>query len=382
MELDKRPLKDESYLKNFEKHEQIALQTAREGIVLLKNENNILPVKDSTLTILAAGDIMKKRMSGGGSADVLGYDWIKMIDALQTEYGQQVNYIEKPTNEEIQNADIVICATGTYDSEGWDNSFALPDEEESRIKNIVQQNENTIIVVNSGSGIKMTGWNDQAAAILYCWYPGQMGNKALVEVISGKVCPSGKLPITIEKKFEDSPGYPYIPDGEKLYTGWEIDSDMSLPVYDIVYDEEIFVGYRWYEEKNIKPLYWFGHGLSYTTFEYDDIELSSKKIIGDEKLIVSFTIENTGDVEGAETTQLYIHDKEASVSRPNKELKGFIKVNLKPNEKRRVELVVDKKDLSFYDEKTEAWVAEPGDYSVLVGAASDKIRLSAEFSYE
>lgn len=382
MELDKRPVKDKSYLKNFKKHEQIALQTAREGIVLLKNKNNILPIQNSSLNILATGEIMEKRMSGGGSADVPGYDWINMIDALKAEYGRQINYIEEPTNEEVQSADIVICATGTYDSEGWDNSFALPDEEESRIKNIVQQNENTIIVVNSGSGIKMTGWNNQAAAILYCWYPGQIGNKALSEVIAGKVCPSGKLPITIEKKFEDSPGYPYIPDGEKLYTGWEIDSDMSLPVYDIEYDEGVFVGYRWYEEKNIKPLYWFGHGLSYTTFEYDDIELSSKKIMGDEKLTVSFTLENTGDVEGSEIAQLYISDIESSVKRPVKELKGFIKVKLKPGEKRRVELVVDKKDLSFYDEKTEAWVAEPGVYSVHVGAASDNILLYSDFSYE
>lgn len=192
MELDKRPVKDESYLKNFE-----------------------------------------------------------MIDALKAEYDPQVNFIEEPTNEEIQNANIVICATGTFDSEGWDNSFALPDQEEARIKKIVQQNENTIIVVNSGSGIKMTGWKGQAAAILYCWYPGQMGNKALAEVIAWKVFPSGKLPITIEQQFEDSPGHPYIPDGEKLYYGWEIDYDM-----------------------NIKPLYGFGHELSYTSFEYGDIELS------------------------------------------------------------------------------------------------------------
>ncbi|HKK81026.1 MAG TPA: glycoside hydrolase family 3 C-terminal domain-containing protein [Prolixibacteraceae bacterium] len=381
MELDKRPVKDERYFKNIDKHEQIALQTAREGIVLLKNQEKLLPVKDRSINILATGEIMKKRMSGGGSADVLGYNWINMIDALKAEFGEQINYITEPTNEEIRNADIVICATGTFDSEGWDHSFALPEEEELRIRNIVQQNGNTIIVVNSGSGIKMTGWNDHAAAILYCWYPGQMGNKALAEVVSGKVCPSGKLPITIEQQFKDSPGYPYIPSDEKLYSGWDIDTDMSLPVYDIEYNEGVLIGYRWYESKKIKPLYWFGHGLSYTTFKYNNIELSSEKIVGDEKLIVSFTLENTGDVEGSEIAQLYISDVESSVVRPAKELKGFIKVKLQPDEKRRVELEIDKNDLAFYDDTSKLWISEPGKYLVKIGAASDNILLSASFLY-
>ncbi|MDA3931074.1 MAG: glycoside hydrolase family 3 C-terminal domain-containing protein [Prolixibacteraceae bacterium] len=379
MGLDKRAVKDESYLNKFDQHEQVALQTAREGIVLLKNKNNILPITNDSLSILATGRIMELRMSGGGSADVEGYNWVKMVDGLKEQFGKQLTYIAEPSNEELQAADIVLCATGTFDSEGWDKAFELPAEETERIKNIVAQNSNVVMIVNSGSGIEMTSWNDKVAGLLYSWYPGQMGNKALAEVIAGKVCPSGKLPITIEKKFEDSPGYPYIPEGEKLYVSWDVDSDMSKEVYDNVYDEGVFVGYRWYEAKNIEPLYAFGTGLSYTTFAYDKIKLSTPKLQKGETLKVQFTIENTGSVEGAEIAQLYIQDIESTVDRPLKELKDFIKVVLQPGEKKRIELKVTQADLSFYSEELSDWLAENGEFKVLIGTASNNIKLEKTF---
>lgn len=379
MGLDKRVVKDESNLENFPQHEEVALQTAREGIVLLKNENNILPITDTSLAILATGRIMELRMSGGGSADVEGYNWVMMIDALKERYGNQITFVAEPSDKELKKADIVICATGTFDSEGWDKPFSLPEEENDRIKRIVSLNNNVVMVVNSGSGIEITDWNDDIDALIYSWYPGQMGNKALADIISGDVCPSGKLPISIEKKFEDSPGYPYIPEGEEFYMSWDIDSDMSFAVYDNNYDEGIFVGYRWYEKKNVEPLYHFGEGLSYTTFDYDKLKLSSKKIKKGETLKVKFLLENTGETEGAEIAQLYIQDIKALVERPVKELKDFIKVNLLPGEKRWVELEVSQADLSYYDEEQSSWIAEPGDFKVLVGSASNNILLEAGF---
>lgn len=373
-------LRTPAILSKFTEHEQVALQAAREGIVLLKNENNILPIINKELKILATGRIMELRMSGGGSADVEGYDWLTIIDALKAVYGDQVTYVAEPTNDELQAADIVLCATGTWDNEGWNKPFELPAEENERIMNIVSQNSNVIMIVNSGSGIGMSQWNDKIAGLIYSWYPGQKGNEALAEVISGAVCPSGKLPITIEKKFEDSPGYPYLPEGEELYAGWDGDGDMMKEVYDLEYKEGVFVGYRWYESKKIEPLYPFGFGLSYTNFNYSNIKLSASTIKKGETLKVQFVLANTGAVEGAEVAQLYIKDHESSVARPAKELKDFIKVTLLPGEKKLIELEVTEADLSFYSEDKEAWVAEPGKFSVMIGSASNNILLEKIFT--
>ena len=382
MELDKRPVKDESFLKKFPEHEAVALKTAREGIVLLKNDDRTLPVRDRSLKILATGDIMQLRMSGGGSADVEGYDWVNMLDALEKEFGDQIVFVAEPSDQELKEANLVICATGTHDSEGWDKPFDLPEAEEQRVKRVTSLNPATIVIVNSGSGIKMTGWNDEAAAIIHSWYPGQLGNVALAEILSGKVCPSGKLPITIERQFEDSPGYPYIPEGEAFYDDWAIDSNMTLDVYDNIYNEGVLIGYRWYDAKNITPLYAFGHGLSYTTFAYSDLQLSASEFKRGEKLGIAFTLENTGQVEGTEIAQLYIQDLEASVLRPPKELKDFIRVNLKPGEKTRVALEITEADLSFFDECSNRWVAERGAFRVMIAAASDNVRLSDTFTLQ
>jgi len=241
-------------------------------------------------------------------------------------------------------------------------------------------NPNVVVVVNTGGGVNMTAWNNEVRAILYCWYPGQMGNKALAEILAGDVNPSGKLPITIEKKFEDSPGYPYLPENEKVEDGnWDVDANMSLPIYDINYKEGVFVGYRWYEAKNIEPLYPFGFGLSYTAFEYGKLKLSAEQLNKGETLNVQFELENSGDVAGMEVVQLYIKDEKSTVERPVKELKEFIKVQLEAGEKVLVEFEIDGKDLSFYDEKTAAWVAEPGKFEVLIGSSSKDILLREAF---
>ena len=377
MKLDTR-VPDTSYLKTFNLHEQIALQTAREGIVLLKNADNILPIKEAVKNIILTGDYVDKIVTGGGAAAVEGYDQIQMLDELKNVFGDKLDYIKNPTVEELKTADIVLCSIGTEDSEGFDRSFELSEDQEEKVQHCVNTNPNTVVIVTSGSGIKMTDWAPKAKGIIYAWYRGQNGNTALAEIISGKTNPSGKLPMTIEKDFSDSPGYGYLPKGEELYRGWNGEEEKAHAVWDLEYKEGVFVGYRWYEKKNIEPLFPFGYGLSYTTFDYSDIKTSIDTFGENDVVTVTFTLKNTGEVKGMETAQLYISDVEASVARPLKELKGFDKVELNPGESKTVEIKLDKKDFSFWNPATKDWYAEKGKFVVRVGSSSADIKLSKE----
>lgn len=379
MGLFDRSVKDEKYLSKYPEHEKVALQTAREAIVLLKNKNNILPLKGQGIAhILLTGDYVETLARGGGSAEVEGYNIVTMLKALKDEFGDWLVYEKNPTDEQIKAADVVLMSIGTYDCEGYDRSFSLPAEKDKQILDLTSKNPKVVVIVNSGSGIQMTNWNDKVQAILYSWYVGQNGNIALAEILSGKTNPSGKLPITIEKKFEDSPGYGYIPTGQELYKGWGGDGIIKGLMNDITYKEGVFVGYRWYESKKIEPLYHFGHGLSYTNFEYGKISLSTTKLKKGDRLVVEFTVKNTGKVAGSETAQLYLQDVKSSVPRPLKELKGFSKVSLEPGQSKVVKIVLTDHDFSFWDTNLKGWNAEPGDFNILVGAASDDIRKTAK----
>ena len=370
--------KEPNYEKLFKDHELVALQTAREGMILLKNDGDILPIKKEVANILITGDYVETLAMGGGSATVNGYNIRLMLDELKKEFGDRINYVKNPSIDQIKSADVLICNVGTSDSEGWDRPFELPEDQEKKVKDCVNNNPNTIVVVTSGSGIRMTDWNDKAKAIIYAWYGGQIGNVALVEIISGKINPSGKLPMTIERDFKDSPGYGYIPEGEELYSGWLDDKEYEHPVFDVNYNEDVFVGYRWYQSNGIETLYNFGHGLSYTTYEYSDIRVSSDKFNSGDDLSVSFTIKNTGNYGGMETAQLYVQDIESSIPRPIKELKGFVKVDLKPGESKTVQIKLDKKDFSFWDTNAHNWLAEKGKFIIHIGASSSDVKLKKE----
>jgi beta-glucosidase len=371
-----RPENQPELKKKFPEHVQTALNAAREGIVLLKNSENILPIaKDKVEKILVTGKYVTELAKGGGSAEVKGYNWINLLDALKNELGEKLVYVENPTADQIKDADLVILSIGTFDYESWDRPFALPVEEENQILQVASANPKTIVLVNSGGGIQMTGWNDKVAAILYAWYPGQIGNVALAEIITGKTNPSGKLPITIEKKFEDSPGYPYLPRGEVLFPRTQVE-EKDYPVYDVHYKEGVFVGYRWYDSKKIEPLYPFGSGLSYTTFAYDKLNITPKSMAAGEDVTITFEIKNTGKVAGAEVAQVYVNDVQASVARPNKELKGFKKVFLQPGESQTVQIILNQRAFAFWDPNTKDWLAEPGEFTIFVGSSSKDIKLS------
>ncbi len=370
--------KEPAYYDTFENHELIALQTAREGIVLLKNENNILPLGNNVESILLTGDFVEELARGGGSAMVEGYNHRLLLDELRKEFAERIEYIKDPDPGQIRSATVVLCNIGTRDSEGWDQPFELPAEQEKKVTECVNNNPNTVVIVTSGSGVRMTGWSEQARAIIYAWYGGQTGNQALAEIIAGKTNPSGKLPITIEREFKDSPGYGYLPENEKLYSDWNREEEKAHAVYDVNYKEGIFVGYRWYEHKNIAPLYPFGYGLSYTTFEYSDLHLSKARFTEDDTVTVTFTVRNSGKLTGMETTQLYIQDLESSVPRPVKELKGFKKVSLAPGQSEVVTIKLDRRDFAFWNPQTKEWFAEEGKFVIHIGSSSAAIRLKQE----
>jgi beta-glucosidase len=381
MKLDKITVKDTSYLRHYDKHVEVSLNTAREGIVLLKNDNQTLPFQPKKdQTILVTGEYVDKLAIGGGAAYVIGFDQLPLLDALEAQFGKHIKHIKNPTDKDIANASIVIYSTGTYDREGSDISFDLPEKINSSISRIAKLNDKTVVIMYTGGGKNMSPWNNDVAAILYSWYPGQVGNKALAEILAGVTNPSGKLPITIERDFKDSPGYPYLPKGEELYDDFEFDMDMEYPVYDINYNEGVFVGYRWYEHKKIKPLYAFGHGLSYTTFEYANLKTNAENYTTDDDVLVKVEVTNTGGVEGKEIVQLYVKDLEATVERPVKELKDFQKVHLKAGQQKMVYFTLKKRDFAFWDDSTSSWKVEPGKFEIQIGTSSDDINQKVDIS--
>ena len=215
-----------------------------------------------------------------------------------------------------------------------------------------------MVVLTNGSAVAMP-WVDRVPAIVEAWLGGQAGAGAAADAVFGKVNPSGKLAETFPARLEDTPAFLNFPgeDGEVLY------------------GERIFVGYRYYDKRRIEPLFPFGHGLSYTEFSYSDLEVSSEQISDTDSLTVTVTVTNAGDVAGKEIVQLYVKDVEASVQRPEKELRGFRKLELAPGESRQAQFVLSERDFSFYSTRHGRWIAESGDYELLVGASSRDIRL-------
>ena len=382
MEMPDPSVKELRYLDNFDQHVEVALETAREGVVLLKNEG-ILPFQPTgDQYIQVVGDYADSLAVGGGAAYVIGYDQKDLLTALQEQFGNAVRYNENPSDQEIQNASLVLYTVGTYDSEGSDVPFDLKPSDNDEILRLAALNDNVGVIMYTGGGKNMSKWNNEVEAILYGWYPGQIGNQAIAEIIAGITNPSGKLPVTIEKDFKDSPGYPYLPEGEALYDDFEFDFDLDHPVHDIVYDEGVFVGYRWYEQKNIEPLYPFGHGLSYSMFEYSKLKTSAKSYKTGNDVLVKVDITNTSELNGQEIVQLYIRDIKSSVRRPIKELKDFMKVELDPGETKTVHFTLKERDFAFWDTNQNKWVVEPGDFEILVGSSSVNIHLNALITME
>jgi beta-glucosidase len=269
-----------------------------------------------------------------------------------------------PTRE-VQSADAVIASVGfnpSLESEGEDRSFNLPGDQSAMLERVASLNPRTIVVNNSGAGVNMMPWVDKAGAVLQAWYPGGIGSLAIGEIIFGDVDPSGKLPTTFPKTLK----------GTYYETAYP-------PVdHKVFYKEGLFIGYRWFDEHRVDPLFPFGYGLSYTRFHISGFKFQADEHAGIGRVLVS--IQNTGSREGAETIQVYVHDQKSKVVRPEKELKGFRKVFLHPGERREVEVPIKISDLAYFDVKGHRWVLEPGRYDLLVGTSSRDLPLRGALS--
>lgn len=282
--------------------------------------------------------------------------------------GVQLSSASLNAPQDLSGYDAVVVAVGNsneYEGEGFDHSFDLPEFQNELIQNIAKVNPNTVVTMYGGTGLKMSDWIEQVPVALHAFYPGQNGGQALAEILFGKVNPSGKLPISIERNIEDNPAYASFP---------KFDNQNTLT--DMDYKDDLMLGYRGYEKKGIKPLYPFGYGLSYTTFSYSDLKLSTNVLTPGSTIDVKFTVTNTGDKAGFEVAQLYVQPVKPAVDRPEKELKGFTKVYLQPGESKTVSVPIDSRSLAYYVDKTASWDVDAGKFKILVGADSENLTLN------
>jgi beta-glucosidase len=277
-------------------------------------------------------------------------------------------FVDPAVKEIAARADVVVVAAGfepMTESEGYDRTFQLPAGQDELIAAVRAANKRVVVALTSGGGVDMTRFVDHVPAIIQTWYPGQEGGTALAEVLFGDVTPSGKLPVTFERRFEDGAAAgSYYPDANKR----------------IAYREGVFLGYRHFDKTGGKPLYPFGHGLSYTRFKYGALQVAPEVTTGDAPVTVSFDVTNVGARRGAEVAQLYVGDRHAPVPRPPKELKGFAKVDLQPGETRRVQLTLDRRALSYFDVGSKQWRAAPGTFDLMIGSSSRQIELTGKLT--
>ena len=394
-------------------HYAAARQIADEGIVLLQNKNEVLPLRlEGKKRILVVGENAIKMMTvGGGSSSLKAQHEILPLDALSdacARYGVTCDYARGYVGDTVQSynnvtvgrsiaerrpaqvlldeavakareADYVIIFGGLnksdhQDCEGHDRTdYALPYGQDELVKALAAVNPNTVFVNISGNAVAMP-WKDQVGAIVQGWFIGSESGLALTDVLTGKANPSGKLPFTWFATLQDVPAHRL-----NTYPGtWREGHD----IIDETYADDIYVGYRGADHYKVRPTFAFGHGLSYTSFEMGKATADKKSMNASDRITFTIPVKNTGKVAGAEVVQLYIRDVKSSLPRPQKELKAFQKVYLQPGEQRDVRLTIDASALSYYDDRQEAWVAEPGDFEALIGNASDHLTAKVKFSLE
>ena len=372
---------------DFEAHRKISNEVAEESIVLLKNEDDVLPLTRKKYGRIAVlGRFAEQpRYQGGGCTLVNPIRISTPLDEIRKiagEEGIEVSYaagysLKSATTEEMlseaadaaKNADAAVIFAGlwtAYDREGFDRKHLKMDESHVRLINkVAEVQKNVIVVLSTGDAVEMP-WIGDAKAVIEQFLPGETVGEAIADILFGKANPSGKLPVTFPKRLEDTSDSLYFP-GEARHH---------------VYGEGIFVGYRYYEKKKIEPLFPFGFGLSYTDFRYSYLRTDKKAYKDGEKIIVSVDVENTGDCDGKETVQFYVTDPASSMVRPEKELKAFSKIFLKKGEKKTVSIELSDEDLSYYDPEASAWVAESGEFLILAASSASDIRQRVSISFE
>jgi len=374
----------------------VALEGATEGIVLLKNSSALLPLDTTKIHSIAVigPNAAVARTGGGGSSLVRPKNAVAPLDGIKERAGDSIHVryelgvsmegenaelstpearakMLQAASEAAAQADVAVVVVGRYtrlEGEGADvKTMDLPAGQDELIAAVEKANPHTIVVLNTGDPVTMTKWIDSTPTLLDMWYGGQEGGHALASILFGDANPSGKLPVTLPKRFEDSPAYGHYP-GDNL----QVD-----------YAEGIYVGYRYFDTKKVEPQFPFGFGLSYTTFEYSDLELTpfmTEYTLGSKLThwtMVSLKVRNKGTSAGAEVVQVYVHDGHSKIDRPMHELKGFQRVELKPGESKEVHFKLDRAALSYWSPEKKDWVADPGTFEIEVGASSRDIRLRA-----
>ena len=391
---------------NTKEHQQATYDAAAEAIVLLKNQNNLLPLDFSSIKSLAViGDNATRKHSNGGlSSEIKAVYEVTPLEALRAKWGDKVDirfaqgyeklstFVEGSNNGQssgtfssktqesdallkeavdvARTSDVALLVCGLnhdYDTESFDRlNMDIPYGQVELIQEVVKANPRTIVVMIAGSPLNMAAVDICSPAIVWAWFNGMEGGNALVDVLSGKVNPSGKMPFTTPVSLDQSPAHALG----------------NFPGRDLKvnYEEDILVGYRWFDTKGLPVVYPFGYGLSYTTFNYSNLNTDKKTYDQADTIQATFTLTNTGDREGAEVAQLYVSDPVCSVMRPVKELKGFKKVFLKPGESRRITLDIPVSSLAFYSEAQSQFVVEPGEFILQLGASASDIkqRISVE----
>jgi beta-glucosidase len=306
----------------------------------------------------------------GGHAYKIRLEYFEQTGSASVSLGvaSAREFVGRETKAVAAKADVAIVCVGfdpSSESEGSDRTFGLPAGQDELVRQISSVNQNTIVVITSGGSVDMTQWIDRIPGVIEVWYPGQEGGTALAQILFGQYSPSGKLPASFERQWEDNATFhSYYPKpGEKQ----------------VEYSEGVFLGYRHFDRGGVKPLFPFGYGLSYTTFAYHNLKVSPDTGNLNEPVTVSFDLENTGHYEGAEVAQVYVSDNHARVPRPVKELKGFVRIELKPSESSHVSVALDRRAFSYYDTLKKNWSADPGSFGILVGSSSDTIELQGTF---
>lgn len=384
-----------------EDHSAVARRVAEEGIVLLKNDQQLLPVRPgSTVRIAVIGENATRSLTvGGGSSELKVKYEVSPLEGIRNMYGaDKVSYSPGYTSgpsaygrviepEEDQQhlmaeaikaaavADVVFFVGGLnknhhQDCEGGDRlSYNLPFNQDQLIREILKVNKKLVLVLASGNAVAMP-WVKDVPAIVQSWYLGSESGNALANVLAGKVNPSGKLPFSFPVKLEDNAAHHF---GELSYPGDSINQ---------YYKEDVLVGYRWHDTKKIKPLFAFGHGLSYTSFSYGDILTDKKSYAPDETIRVSFMLTNSGSVDGYETAQVYASQLKAPVLRPTKELKAFKKVFLKAGESRKVELDIPVRELAYYDETSAGWKVDAARFELCNAASAADVKSNVKIAVQ
>ncbi len=372
--------KDEGGFDAEEQH-ALAREIAGESIVLLKNEEGILPLNPESLKRIAViGRFAKEpRYQGGGSAHInptrvdSAYEAMLESAGGETRLDYAPGYPDGDDEDEklvsdavkaARDSDVAVVFAGlpdVYESEGYDRAHMdLPFSHSRLIDEVCRAQKKTIVVLSNGSAVSMP-WRERAAAIVEAWLLGQAGGGAIADVLFGRINPSGKLSETFPYRLEDNPSYLNFPGDTQA----------------VSYGEGIYIGYRYYEKKRVQPMYAFGFGLSYTEFEYSDLRLSCEAIKDSDSLEVKLKVKNIGERAGKEIVQLYVRDRECSIGRPEKELKGFDKVRLEPGEERDVTFTLGFREFAFYDTAKAEWRVEEGEFEILVGGSLVDLPLRA-----